>query len=55
MHQVSRLLEMGQRVAANLHGRREDLTVRTGLFPPRGARIEQISLGGPAPEGALEV
>jgi hypothetical protein len=53
--QVRRMLDMGQNLATDLHGRRENLTVRVGLFPPDGVRIEQVTPGGPPPEGAMVV
>jgi hypothetical protein len=53
--QVKRMLEEGRNLAADLHGQREDLTVRVSLIPPNGVRIEQVAPGGPPPEGALMV
>lgn len=54
-NELRRQLEMGQNVATDLYGESEQLTVRVGLFPPNSLRIEEISEGGPAPEGATNV
>ena len=53
--EIRRQLEMGQNLALDLHGDREDITVRLSLVPPNTVRIEGISPGGPAPEGAIVV
>lgn len=53
--ELRRRLEMGQNLALDVHGKREDLTVRVSLVPPDQVRIEGVTPGGPAPEGALEV
>ena len=53
--QMRQMLDEGKNLAADLHGRREDLTVRVSLIPPNGVRIEQVASGGPVPEGALTV
>jgi hypothetical protein len=53
--EMRRMLDEGQNLAADLHGQREDLTVRVSLIPPNGVRIEQVAPGGPPPDGALKV
>lgn len=53
--EVRRQLEMGQNLAIDLHGRREQLTVRVSLVPPNEVRIEGITPGEQVPDGAIEV
>jgi hypothetical protein len=53
--ELRRMLESGQNLAADVHGRREHLTVRVSLIPPGAVRIEQIAPGDPVPDGALQV
>ena len=54
-NEVRRLLEMGQNQAIDLHGRRENLTVRVSLIPPDTVRIEDVAPGDIVPEGAILV
>lgn len=54
-NEVRRHLEMGDNLALDLFGRREQVTVRISLIPPETVRIEQVSPGGPVPEGAMVV
>ena len=54
-NEVRRLLEMGQNQAIDLHGRRENLTVRVSLIPPDTVRIEDVAPGDIVPGGAILV
>ena len=53
--EVRQQLEMGQNLAMDLHGTREEVTVRISLIPPDTVRIEGVTAGGPVPEGAIVV
>ena len=53
--QVRTELEMGQNVARDVFGERENVTVRVSLVPPDIVRIEGVESGGPVPEAAIVV
>lgn len=54
-NRLRRELEMGQNMAYDVHGRKEQLTVRVSLVPPDTVRIEGITPGEVVPDGAIEV
>ena len=54
-NEMRRMLDMGQNEAVDVHGRREQVTVRLSLIPPNTVRIEDISPGDIVPEGAFLV
>lgn len=54
-NRLRRELEMGQNMAYDVHGKREQLTVRVSLVPPETVRIEGITPGEIVPDGAIEV
>ena len=53
--EVRRLLDMGQNQALDLHGRKEQLTVRVSTIPPDTLRIEDVAPGEIVPDGAIVV
>jgi hypothetical protein len=53
--ELRRQLDMGQNLATDVHGKREQLTVRVSMIPPDTLRIEDVAPGDVAPEGALLV
>jgi hypothetical protein len=53
--ELRRRLEEGENEAIDLHGRREQLSVRVSLIPPNTLRIEGIAPGAKVPEGAIVV
>lgn len=54
-NRLRRELEMGQNMAYDVHGKKEQLTVRVSLVPPETVRIEGITPGEIIPDGAIEV
>ncbi len=54
-NELRRQLEMGENLARDVFGRRENVVVRVSLIPPDVVRIEGVSRGGPVPDGAIEV